>query len=132
MLGSDGVRSQSARYEDGTAAASGPGMSRHESPSRCDVAGEHLRRAIMSVAMQSAPTSLMRRITFVPLLFILFVLPTQTQENRRRIDVSQLGPQVGDRVPEFTLLDQTGKAQSLQSIMGRRGAMLVFVRSADW
>jgi len=46
--------------------------------------------------------------------------------------MARLGPQVGERVPDFTLLDQTGKSQSLQSIMGRRGAMLVFVRSADW
>jgi hypothetical protein len=74
----------------------------------------------------------MRRLMFVPVLLVLFVLPTQTQENRTRIDVSKLGPQVGERVPDFTLRDQTGKSQSLQSIMGRRGAMLVFVRSADW
>ena len=74
----------------------------------------------------------MRLLTFVPVLIVLFALPAQTQGNRTRIDVSRLGPQVGERVPDFTLLDQTGKSQSLQSIMGRRGAMLVFVRSADW
>jgi len=49
-----------------------------------------------------------------------------------RIDVSKLGPQVGDRVPDFSLKDQTGKVRTLQSIMGPKGAMLVFVRSADW
>ena len=49
-----------------------------------------------------------------------------------RIDVSTLGPQVGERVPDFTLSDHTGEAHSLQSIMGPNGAMLVFVRSADW
>jgi hypothetical protein len=54
------------------------------------------------------------------------------QETRTRIDVSKLGPQVGERVPDFKLLDQNGKEQTLQSIMGRRGAMLVFIRSADW
>jgi hypothetical protein len=48
------------------------------------------------------------------------------------IDVSKLGPQVGQRVPDFSLLDQNGRTQTLQSIMGRRGAMLVFIRSADW
>ena len=74
----------------------------------------------------------MRRLMFVPVLLVLFVLSAQTQENRTRVDVARLGPQVGERVPDFSLLDQTGKAQSLQSIMGRRGAMLVFVRSADW
>jgi len=49
-----------------------------------------------------------------------------------RIDVSKLGPQVGERVPDFTLKDQNGKTWTLQSIMGPKGAMLVFYRSADW
>ena len=49
-----------------------------------------------------------------------------------RIDVSRLGPQVGARVPDFSLTDQSGHTQTLQSIMGPRGAMLVFQRSADW
>ena len=49
-----------------------------------------------------------------------------------RIDVSKLGPQVGERVPDFSLKDQNGKVWTLQSIMGSKGAMLVFIRSADW
>jgi peroxiredoxin len=49
-----------------------------------------------------------------------------------RIDLSKLGPQVGERVPEFSLRDQKGNIQTLQTILGPRGAMLVFVRSADW
>ena len=51
---------------------------------------------------------------------------------RARIDVTRLGPQVGQRVPDFSLPDQTGRARTLESIMGSRGAMLVFLRSADW
>ena len=51
---------------------------------------------------------------------------------RTRIDVSVLGPQVGERVPDFSLQDQNGKTWTLPSIMGSKGAMLVFVRSADW
>jgi len=51
---------------------------------------------------------------------------------RERIDVSRLGPQVGTRVPDFSLRDQAGRTRTLQSIMGPRGAMLVFFRSADW
>lgn len=51
---------------------------------------------------------------------------------RTKIDVSKLGPQVGERVPDFSLKDQTGNTQTLQSIMGPKGAMLVFIRSADW
>ena len=53
-------------------------------------------------------------------------------QGRQRVDVSRLGPQVGQRVPDFNLPDQTGRTQNLQSIMGSRGAMLVFFRSADW
>jgi hypothetical protein len=70
--------------------------------------------------------------------FVLFMLalsltiPLRSQQPRTRVDVSRLGPQVGERVPDFKLRDQTGREQTLQSILGRRGAMLVFVRSADW
>jgi hypothetical protein len=46
--------------------------------------------------------------------------------------LSKLGPQVGRRVPDFALKDQTGKLWTRQSIMGPKGALLVFVRSADW
>ena len=56
----------------------------------------------------------------------------QSSPTATRIDVSKLGPQVGERVPDFSLKDQTGKVQTLQSIMGPRGAILVFVRSTDW
>ena len=48
------------------------------------------------------------------------------------IDVSELGPRVGEIVPEFSLPDQNGNIWTRESIMGPRGAMLVFVRSADW
>lgn len=51
---------------------------------------------------------------------------------RTPIDVSKLGPQVGERVPDFALKDQNGKARTLRSVMGPKGAMLVFYRSADW
>jgi len=51
---------------------------------------------------------------------------------RERIDVSKRGPQVGERVPDFSLTDQDGRVRTLQSLMGARGLMLVFLRSADW
>jgi len=58
--------------------------------------------------------------------------PQSQSQPRQKIDVSKLGPQVGDRVPDFSLKDQSGKDWTLQSIMGPKGAMLVFIRSADW
>jgi peroxiredoxin len=39
---------------------------------------------------------------------------------------------VGQRVPDFSALDQNGHQQTLQSNMGPQGLMLVFFRSADW
>ena len=42
------------------------------------------------------------------------------------------GPTVGARVPDFQLSDQAGANRSLQSLMGPKGLMLVFFRSADW
>ena len=58
--------------------------------------------------------------------------PQSNAPPRTRIDVSKLGPQVGERVPDFNLKDQNGTSWSLRSIMGSKGAMLVFFRSADW
>jgi cytochrome oxidase Cu insertion factor (SCO1/SenC/PrrC family) len=48
------------------------------------------------------------------------------------VDVESLGPQVGATVPDFALPDQNGVTRSLKSLMGPKGAVLVFFRSADW
>lgn len=74
----------------------------------------------------------LRQLVLVQAVAVLFVLHLDAQSPRARIDVSALGPQVGERVPDFQLSDQSGRVQTLQTIMGRRGAMLVFIRSADW
>jgi hypothetical protein len=42
------------------------------------------------------------------------------------------GPDVGEKVPAFSAQDQDGHPATLQSIVGPKGAMLVFFRSADW
>jgi len=48
------------------------------------------------------------------------------------VAVQALGPQPGTRVPDFTATDQNGGRHTLQSLLGPKGAMLVFSRSADW
>ena len=53
-------------------------------------------------------------------------------QERKPVDVSTLGPQVGERVPDFALPDQHGRIRTLDSIMGEKGAMILFHRSADW
>jgi len=47
-------------------------------------------------------------------------------------DLAKLGPQAAQRVPDFSLPDQKGQTRALKSILGPKGAMLVFFRSADW
>ena len=47
-------------------------------------------------------------------------------------EVTQFGPQVGEVVPDFSLVDQFGETRDLQSLMGPNDLMLVFSRSADW
>ena len=37
-----------------------------------------------------------------------------SQPARQKIDVSRLGPQVGQRVPDFSLTDQNGHTRNLQ------------------
>ena len=67
----------------------------------------------------------------VALLAALLDQTAGMAQSPTRIDVSKLGPQVGERVPDFTLRDQNGKPRTLQSNMGPKGAMLGFYRSAD-
>ena len=84
--------------------------------------------ASMGTTMLTIP---LRRVGLISFLATLLIVPINAQ-TRTQIDISRLGPQVGERVPDFTLADQSGRQRTLQSIMGSRGAMLVFVRSADW
>lgn len=48
------------------------------------------------------------------------------------VDVTTLGPQVGQKVVGFQLPDQQGRPQTLASVAGPKGTMLVFFRSSDW
>ncbi len=54
------------------------------------------------------------------------------QQPAPAVDTSKLGPQVGATVPAFSGTDQFGKPQSLASLSGPKGLMLVFSRSTDW
>lgn len=45
---------------------------------------------------------------------------------------AKTGPAVGKAIPGFSAPDQNGRLQTLASIAGPKGAVLVFFRSADW
>lgn len=61
------------------------------------------------------------------------ITPTMWQDFvEAQNDGYRTGPAVGEPVPDFTLPDQYGNAQSLHDLMGPKGLLLVFTRSADW
>lgn len=70
------------------------------------------------------------RILTLTLLFVPAVVAVAVAQALPEVD--RFGPQVGDTVPSFSLIDQHGAARDLQSLMGSDGLMLVFSRSADW
>ena len=91
----------------------------------------------MKRALEMSNTRFMRivlsQLSLAALLLVSPVARPQLKaQARAKINVSELGPQVGERVPDFSLRDQNGQTQTLQSIMVPKGAMLVFYRSADW
>ncbi len=45
---------------------------------------------------------------------------------------TRTGPEVGRKIPDFRLPDQTGTPQTFASLRGANGMLLTFVRSADW
>lgn len=47
-------------------------------------------------------------------------------------DDYRTGPAIGEKVPYFALTDQHGQTQTLDSLAGPNGLLLVFSRSADW
>ena len=49
-----------------------------------------------------------------------------------RVEPMAIGLAVGQKAPEFSLRDQFGRVQSLDSLKGANGTVLLFFRSADW
>jgi len=46
--------------------------------------------------------------------------------------LSSIGLAVGQKAPAFSARDQFGQQQTLESLKGSRGTVLLFFRSADW
>jgi hypothetical protein len=46
--------------------------------------------------------------------------------------LTSIGLPAGQKAPAFTARDQFGRQQTLESVKGLRGTVLLFFRSADW
>jgi hypothetical protein len=73
---------------------------------------------------------MLRRMSLYALIVIGLAAGARAQVAPVAIDA--LGPQVGTAVPAFSGVDQFNRIQTLESVAGPEGAMLVFFRSADW
>jgi cytochrome oxidase Cu insertion factor (SCO1/SenC/PrrC family) len=56
----------------------------------------------------------------------------QQPQQPRTVDVTTLGPKLGETAPDFSAPDQHGTTRKLSTLLGPKGALLVFYRSADW
>lgn len=65
-------------------------------------------------------------------LTILLLASLQTVLSSQKTSMIETGPAVGTHVPAFQAIDQNGHLQTLASISGPKGSLLVFFRSADW
>jgi len=48
------------------------------------------------------------------------------------IERMSIGLAVGQKAPAFSVRDQFGRVQTLETLKGRNGTVLLFFRSADW
>ena len=76
--------------------------------------------------------TLMRIAMLTALAVAIVGLHSRAMQSRTPISVAELGPQVGEQVPTFSLSDQNGRLRTLDSVLGPNGAILLFHRSADW
>ena len=64
----------------------------------------------------------MIRTLFLALLAVVFVSPV----------AQAAAPDVGAAIPSITAKDQHGKEQSFDTLKGKNGITLVFIRSVEW
>jgi hypothetical protein len=58
------------------------------------------------------------------------------RDNTIRVDsivkLTGIGLETGRKAPAFAVPDQSGRTQTLETLKGSKGTVLLFFRSADW
>ena len=78
---------------------------------------------------------MMMKLQSALLALSLIAPPFMAQPQQQAINVDanlKTGPEVGQKVPAFSAVDQTGRMRNLDSLKGPRGLVLFFNRSVDW
>jgi len=75
-----------------------------------------------------------RLVTFVAGALLVFLAVSKPALAQSRHDEIPYGPKIGAQVGSILagVTDQDGKRQSLQSLRGKNGLILLFSRSFDW
>jgi hypothetical protein len=61
------------------------------------------------------------------------IAPSEFQEFvKAQNDGATSGLKVGEKIPDFALVDQNGNERKFRDLTGTAGLLLVFSRSADW
>jgi hypothetical protein len=64
------------------------------------------------------------------ILFALAYMQANSASNQKGSPT--IGLQVGQKAPAFAVQDQFGHDQSIETLKGAKGTVLLFFRSADW
>jgi hypothetical protein len=65
-------------------------------------------------------------------VFVFALAYMQANSANNQIDSPSIGLQVGRKAPAFAARDQFGRDQSIETLKGASGTILLFFRSADW
>lgn len=72
----------------------------------------------------------------VACLILCFVtVPLMALRQEQPFDANanlKTGPEVGQKIPAFSAVDQTGRVRNFDSLKGPKGLVLFFNRSVDW
>ena len=66
------------------------------------------------------------------LLQVFALAAVSAQADPPGVPVDQRGLPIGSKVPDFRASDQWGRIGTFDSLVGPKGLVLLFVRSADW
>ena len=68
----------------------------------------------------------------IKLITLLIIVTGSVYAQQQPTVPKEVGPAVGQEIPAFKARDQFGREQMLSSLVGPKGLVLLFVRSADW
>ena len=70
---------------------------------------------------------------FLVFCFVALPFMAQSQQPAFNPDANlKTGPEVGQKIPAFSAVDQTGRVRNFDSLKGPKGLVLFFNRSVDW